>query len=488
MKKFKAVAILLALCLLLTCVLAGCHDKQRPELAKYNVPYDALIADSYKDYAAEVQLNVDDYPELSRQGLRLVTGYGEDYSFANEGMPNDDEVIRSSFDPDLGILVIINGLQLGIGRSKVVNMQSDSRLLEKEYFEDSTDIAYFADDPNSDQIYDLGKYWRDDNGYKSYNVFYFHWEMFADHYEKGGLMDTINAPFVIQEKVWSTDGGVQAAYNRNGKTYATEPGEAVNGSLAEWFAAEYMRMAQAVSRVYPNYGQTQHDVRFAGHSMGGTLTVASAALLNLLGDADMLQSGFVPNRLALMDSYLGDSSKTDYTIAWTGNKYIHPENSERCCNYIAALDMLVNKFGVAAEFICNEGFTVPFLCVEGITDTYYVDDLQGFDGANAELANKILELCPIVVVRPYFAAVSGFVAFDGHNPVREWYLSSILYAAPTVQGKTVPTARMSDSDVRALRGQYFVMVNERQTACETVRCDDDVFTLNRTERVEQTEQ
>ena len=445
------------------------HEKQ-PQLDKYEPSYDFLIADDYRDLASEVFLNTEEYPELERQGLRLVTGYGSaDYAIANEGRADDVEVIRQNFDPSKGILVMIHGLQMNSGRKRNTKMLSESRLGELERFGAETDIDYFRSDENSLQKYDLTKYWFD-NGY---NVFYFHWEMFADNYEGGGLADTVNSPAAVQERIWSRDTGVQAVYMRNGKTYMTEQNKAVNGSVAELLAAEYMRMAAAVKDVYPTYGAVKRDVRFAGHSMGGVLTVASCALLNLLQEDGQLDVGFAPSRLALMDSYLGISVKSDLTVSWSGKKYAAPKDTLSSCNYIPALDLLVNKFGVAAEFVCNEEFIVPFLM-----SAKYNESIRGFEGTNAPYANKILELCPIVVVRPYFCGVSLPVSAFGHNAVGEWYLSTILYAAPKADGRIVPTARMANEDVRAARDNLFVMSNERTANCETVRCDDDVFFLN----------
>lgn len=479
MKKKAFAIFILAICLVLSCALVACDPKVViPDPEVYEVSYDNLQADSYRDYASEVKLNVDKYPELERQGLRLVTGYSNNYyAVADEGRPDDVEVIRQSFDETKGILVIINGLQLNIGRNKNANMQSDSRLDELELFGKENDITYFTSDEKNEQTYDLAKYWRD-NGY---NVFYFHWEMFADYY-RGSLLDMAEAPPAIQERIWTQDTGVQATYVRGGKTYMTELGEAVNGSVAELFAAEYLRMATAVAEVYPGYASSNKDVRIAGHSMGGLLAVASSTLLNLLAGAGQLPIGMAPNRVALMDSYLGVSSHPEYKISWSNKDYIHPDGDESCCNYIAALDMLVNKFGVAAEFVCNEGFVVPFF-----TALNYNEDYGYFQNTCAKYANKILEFCPIVLVRPYFCAVSGEIMFNGHNAVREWYLSSLLYDAPVTKpaagSMTVPTAKMSDADVRAARGNYFVMCNDMKRACETVRCDDDYFVLNKTEQV-----
>lgn len=472
MKKTWKLNVLVALCI--ACVLAtlmifaACDGKNEDKpTEKDETFYDSLVAEEYRDYAAEVRLNTEEYPELARQGLRLVTGYDSaDYAVAKEGMPDDVEVIRENFDPEKGILVIINGLQAGNGRNGNANMRSDSRLGELELFGDENEIEYFTSDKDSRQTYDLAKYWMDN----CYNVFYFHWEMFADYYKSGGLWDTTSAPTAVQERVWTQDTGVQAVYQREGKTYMTEPNKAVNGSVAELLAADYMRMAAAVKEAFPTYGAGKNDVRFAGHSMGGLLTVASCTLLNLLGEAGKLESGFVPSRLALMDSYLGISNSPELTISWSGKQYVSSEDVPGNCNYVVALDMLINKFGVAAEFVCNEGFIVPFLMM-----AQFNEEKCTFEGMYAAYANRISELCPIVLVRPYFVGVKPSISANGHNPIREWYLSTILYDAPKADGRTVPTARMSNEDVRAAKGNFYMMSNARTPDCETVRCDDDTF-------------
>ncbi len=485
MRKVRIFAIAMLILALCACMLVACGGDRSKTLTIDHTSV-LLKADGQYDYISDVRLNTEKYPELERQGLRLITGYGDDYSTANEIVPDNSNAIEQYFKQDKGIMIIINGLQLGVGRYNNVNMQSDSRLAELERYGKDKDIDYFKNDSKSEQNYDLGKYWFD-NGY---NVFYFHWEMFADYYNKGSIADTGRGPGEVQERIWSTDTGVQAAYTRGGKTYMTEFGEAVNGSLAEWFAADYMRMAAAVSEVFPDYATSTHDIRIAGHSMGGVLTVAGGTLLHMLSDANKLPKAFVPNRFSLMDSYLAISSNPDLTVSWSGKKYYalpdDPDDSSDggYCNYIPALDLAVNTYGVAAEFVCNEGFLVPFKNMAGAYETHFDEDTKRFDGDYSDVANYILDLCPIILVRPYFSGLTtNSMAANGHNAVREWYLSTILYDAPKAGDVTVPTARMSDKDVRSLRGRFFVMNNERKNWCETVRPDDDDFSVDKSEIV-----
>ena len=429
-----------------------------------------LEADSYRNYADEIFLNTKDYPELSDLGLRLITGYDTSYRRGNETKADTAEAIRRHFDPNKGILVIVHGVNAGYGRDGTGNMRSDSRVAEINKYGRETEADYFKQDPNSLQTYDLAKYWHDGD----YNVFYFHWENFSDYYSGNSSFDVLNTPNHVQERIWSTDTGVQAVYRRDGQPAQTEPGTALNGSVAEWFVGEYIRMVRAVEEVYPEYAAKDKDIRVAGHSMGGVLTDAGVTLLKLVAEKGQVDMEMTPNRIAMLDSFIALVGG-NYNLAWTGKPYAKGIDG----NYLLALQLLVEVFDVAVEYYTNEGFTVPFLNINGLTDFVFSEEDGVFHGAMSERANRVLKYCPIIELSPYFVGVKNPIFTNGHNPVREWYFTSILYDAPkTSDGVTVPTARMSDEDIKALRGKFFEMKNAQESDCETVRCDDDTFILH----------
>ncbi len=87
-----------------------------------------------------------------------------------------------------------------------------------------------------------------------------------------------------------------------------------------------------------------------------------------------------------------------------------------------------------------------------------------------------------------------------HNGMREYALASLLYDAPTatMDGKTytVPTVKMSDEDIKSLRGYIFFQTHYEYDANgqvvmedgepvdsialdETIRCDDDHYVMTR---------
>lgn len=461
-KRILRVSVCVGLVLCLAAgALAGCGEKN--DRIKT-----ALDAKEYIDYASSVYINSERYPELAQQGLFMVTGFDEEnYKKAQQKEADAEGVIENNFDPEKGILVIINGLQIDFGRAYWASMCADSREAELNRFGSEGDVEYFKSDDKSDQIYDMSKYWFD-NGY---NVFYFHYEKFSDHINEKGATDALGAPFAVCDRIWTRDSGAQAVLSDN---TLTEPGAALNGySVAEYFAAEYLRAVGEVDRLFPSYKDAQKNIACAGHSMGGALTVAGNMLLNLLAESGAVNKGLIPDRLELMDSYVGIGGSGN--IAWSGNPYINGQSGD---TYVTALEQLTLEFGVAAVFYSNKMYMVPF---QGMTQ--WNGETHRFEMLAVEnytkLANRIIKVAPVVVIEPKFAAVGGSIPFTGHNAIREWVLSSILYDAPTVtdaDGNTfkVPTAAMTDDEVKAARGSFFDMTAARSV--ETVRCDDDVFT------------
>ncbi len=462
MKKY-VICVLIATLVLPFC-LSACREPELPVREPT-----ALDAEEYRNYAEEVFLNLDDFPSLARQGLRFTPEYVlEDGDYEEKECLPTAENLAASFDPNKGVVVLFNGLQVDDGRRRNVGMGSTCLTAERrEHKNDPTytadDIAYFqgADEETG---YDLGKLFYD-NGY---NVFTFHWEMFADYYG-GTFLDLVVTPNVVSKQIWSTENGVYAAYtDENGNSHSTSPVDAINGSVAEWFVAEYCRMTKALTSVFPSYQTANKDVRFVAHSMGGMLCVAGSTLLKLVADDGQLPLALTSNRIALLDSYTMDGK--DGTIAWSG----YPFCTEG--NYYTALHLLVEHYDTAVEFYINEGYTVPFFNVEGLGSLRFDTEQKAFVGTGSAYANEILSLCPVVLIRPYFQNVNvPTVWMDGHNPMREWYFFSLVYDAPTVDGFTVPTARMSDAEIKAQRGCYYEMVIADSSVPETVGCADDVF-------------
>ncbi len=117
--------------------------------------------------------------------------------------------------------------------------------------------------------------------------------------------------------------------------------------------------------------------------------------------------------------------------------------------------------------------------------------------------NRILAVAPFVVAKAYYLATLGDSPMAGtvcDTGIREPALASIFYDAPTatMDGKTytVPTVKMSDAEIKNLRGYIFFQTHYEydengQVAMEdgepvdsialdeTIRCDDDDYRMSR---------
>lgn len=203
-----------------------------------------------------------------------------------------------------------------------------------------------------------------------------------------------------------------------------------------------------------------------------------------------------------MDSYISvQTDDRNKTIAWSGEPYMFLKDAEgvedldtpsAVENYLCAIEGLALRYNVAIDYYVNNGWLIPFLSMTSF-DTELGRWVKTGPLDMAVTANRVMAVSTIVIIKPYFAGVRNMVNTAGHNPVREWVLSSYLYDAPTVtkDGVTyiVPTARMSNEDVIALRGTLYEMCHrnkegeflasgEKDTSSyktETVRCDDDGF-------------
>lgn len=511
MKKFAGTVM----CLLLLCSLAfgiyACDKPSRDNAAEVYQVNEEFLADDYHDYASEAHINTTDYPLLADQGLKIVTGYGEnDYSKYYEADASNEENIRNYFDPTKPTIIIIHGIQLNVGRDGIVGLQAENRRAEVSSsiynkYVDGGEIEYLAQDSNFNTGHELSKYWFDGGaGQAQHNVFYFHYERFADTIDSDEMVGTMDAPGLVTNYIWSAERGVKAVYYDEATAqYAeTAPGEALGGfSLAEFYAAEYLRAFGAVDKLYPEYKTSGKVIRTAAHSMGGVLNVAGNLLLQLLADEGKIDRGLLVSRMMQMDSFIGFDDNNTTDKLWSGKQYVktNDESGFRTAgeNYVSATEILALKYGVAVDSYLNTGFSVPFLTFIFVgwdnEQKQFVANTPTLDMAvkKAAQGNRLLKVSAMVVLEPYFARVVG-VMTEGHNPIREWVLSSYLYEAPTVVDDdgteyTVPTARMSNSDVIASRGTFYAMLTRKDNGefnefgvagsdnTETVRCDDDGF-------------
>jgi hypothetical protein len=168
---FTALVLIVALSISMVAC-APVEDTPQPD-TRYALQEELVLSNDL-DYRT-VTLNEGKYPVLSDQGLFLVTGYDEtDFNVALQVPADDEDGIRNHFDPTKPSIIIIHGLQMGVGRYGQVTMSAENREAEvrnkiyNKYVQDG-EIEYLQDS-RFDKIHDLTKYWYD-GGNGGRNVF-----------------------------------------------------------------------------------------------------------------------------------------------------------------------------------------------------------------------------------------------------------------------------------------------------------------------------
>ena len=520
----RTIALLLCFVLILSAVitLVACNKKNNDNTPEENKAYtfndyvsdmpaerwtaiqDTMMASTYRDYAETCDVN-SSYPQLAHLGLKLVVGHGDnptdkshnDWTDTKEVDADDETALRNNFDPTKPILILTHGIQIAEGRYIHAMMSSECRPAEIAAGIDENPSPYFAQAVGdyAGRI-DLSKYYTD-NGY---NVFYFHYENFADSLSDDGF--GMAAVSVVTNLIWSNV-NCKAVIKQGDQYVEISDGLTGQFSIAEYYVAEYIRAMNKICEIYPDYANAKKQIWSAAHSMGGVVNVASNFLLTQVADAGQISKNLLPCRLIQMDPYVGAG---DPVISWTQK---HAINNSACDAYATALEILSYKYDIATYLVCNDGFAVPCMFAFAL----WSDEDNCFTEPSGEISteisdfstciNRILAVAPFVVAKAYYPATLGESPMAGtvcHNGMREYALASIFYDAPTatMDGKTytVPTVKMSDAEIKSLRGYIFFQTHyeydengqvvmddgkpvDSIALDETIRCDDDHYVMTR---------
>ncbi|MGN0796271.1 MAG: hypothetical protein ACI4MT_04900 [Christensenellales bacterium] len=428
MKRYLNLVLIAAILISAVACLAACNSGETDEFALFKT-------DNFKDYAT-LDLNYEDFPTLDDearwQGLYFVKGYKtatEAYKLAytSDGVPREvpievaaegDEFLEgeNAFDPTKPSIIIIHGVQMGDGRQSNAYYWIENGI-EDDYSDVGGDLSKFF-------------YYAENNVYdKAWNVFYFHYEQFAD--AEGDGKDTAKMAAAVSKIVascWtmSEDGKgskiIEADYvdksNPGDGKWSEEA--AFNGSICEFFVAEYTRMMNSVTAKYPDYAANHEEIRFVAHSMGGVVTTSSVTLLTALADAGEMDVNLLPDRIALLDPYVGDYGNTDLNISWSGKPILNTRTA-----YVKGLKYYKKVKGGVVEFYVNStnGF-VPYTAGDNVNSLRYEKELQ--------------EICAYTVLYPYYRNVDPKTAAigTGHNAIREWYFYSYTCNPISVYNKS----------------------------------------------------
>lgn len=223
----------------------------------------------------------------------------------------------------------------------------------------------------------------------------------------------------------------------------TQDGDALGEySLAQFFAAEY---ARAMNMLPATMGDS--EIRIAGHSLGGIMSVSGLRVICALADDGQIIQKQVPTRLALLDTYIGflpsaEKAFVDKTVAWSEEPLVNNSGSKTYMSYIDYL----SKRGIAIELYVMEGTTVPRLSGDGSF-------------------LKLMDYAATVVI-PMGKVLKGNFTMIGyrHVAVASWYLLSFKGNVSDAQtGEILPSASAPASVIKANAGKTYIVTDDTQT-------------------------
>jgi len=420
MKKLLSVLGVLILSALLLS-LASC-DKEEGNDLKSNIFSD----NGYIDYAEEVFLDPEN-PEFNEMGL-FWTAWDDENDELIE-IPADSAAGAALVDPSKPTIFNVHGVLLD-GHLKQERFNLNKKFANPADFDLDTDFV------------SLPYLWLREG----YNVANFHYNRFASEWNPG----------FIEGKIWSVDNKDPASGELIGVRYRHENGSYSSGdisnySLAEHFAAEYIR---AMNLLPDTMGDK--EIRVEAHSMGGELTTAGLFLLTELSKADQLPEKQLPERYALLDSYFS------YTMQQTDGSTL----------YIGPKDLTIRWSG--KPLIDNHTGKTMLECLknmekDGIVLEYYTYKESLLRYGMMEIAEEFKTVSSYTILDPEYSGS------DKHNAIREWYMCSLLPGTlkdvtnGTASGEIAPSAAMPTEQLKNYKGKQFKMV----TGANTVLTDDD---------------
>lgn len=381
----------------------------------------------YIDYANEVFLDVETYPDLKEMGLYWSTW--DDSS---------EQVVLTDADTQKGADIVDTAKPTIIF---VHGMLIDGYYRQEQFYlnKGATDPSEFGLDTERVSLIQL---WL----LEGWNVGVFHYNRFAS--EAG--------PTPIEAKIWANDGpeGVRIQHEDASFSVVSEY------TVAEHFVAEYLR---AMNLLPESMGD--QEIRISAHSMGGELMTAGIFLLTEVASAGQLNYNKLPNRYSMLDPYFCVNltidgkdvymGPKDITIRWTG-KGLYKNNT--AYTLIECLkDISAN--GIALDYYAYKQSTLLVAMPEDIT-------------------TELRKLCAYVMINPSYASYGqGYsLIANGHNGVRDWYYCSIRgnmvkYEDENSPFRVAPSAKTPTSVILAQKGMAFKLIS----GYASVNANDDIF-------------
>lgn len=418
MKKFISFMLILAVSAILVSVFSSCGKDKTPETPENTV--------EMVDYADNVYLNTEKYSDLNDQGMHIVSWNTETKTLIET--KTDTEAAKLLYDSSKPTVIFVHGLLMDAGR-----YGHEMYILPNEMIAVG-EIS--AEDTASNGTVYCTKFWLDEG----WNVLTFQYNRFSD-------ADMVT----VEDRVYSAEDGL-SYMNAEGEVSSND---ASQYSIGQFFAAEYIRTVE-------NFNVAEDkEIRVACHSMGGVVTVNGSRILVALAEDGQIAQNLLPNRIALLDTYCGFISTFDVsfdTVSWSGESMEGKTKSGLYYEYVKA----VAGAGTTIELYVMENGVVPTASADGII-------------------LKVMDYTTTLIYSP--AMYTGFDYIGkGHNGVREWYMCSVSYGVPLIEGTTELgiSANTSIARLIELKGKIYMLSSDdlfidTHTETEATRDDYVVF-------------
>lgn len=478
------------------------------QIAEYTSKYlPKISANAYVDFASEIDIDLEEHPDLYDSGM-FWCYYDEEFGLVREVSMRDhdkvNELIRSKkIDGAKPTIIFIHGI--GVDTWQKYYAKDGTEIICAETYDAATNVL----DP-SDPIY--AEYVEADSGKvninliylkNGYNVINFSYKRFVDetaYTETVECSDGETRTFVYannltsEAKVYSTNGpaGMRYHYPNGGFSDGTidkatgevEVKQDVDFTMAEYFAAEYIRMYDYM--IDAGVFNVNSIIQSAGHSMGGVVNVMGNFLLTELVRVGQIPDYYLPDRIILEDSYLG--VYTDY-----GEDVPDFDDIEDDAKKVSLLTAkLIHLYGVdvhwTGEILDGCGSFGAYLCalyqistVYDIPCEYYVDmsplGFGGFSYASmpaSSVRHLVWSLCAVQMYPLKYSC-------NSHNAIREYRAAAIIEGLnpKTADGSTALFSTLSDDEIRAKKGVIYYMVSGNNTNYLT----DDVYEVRTIEQM-----
>ena len=457
---------------------------------------DTIVASEYRDYAT-LDADYDYHIYLRDQGMKLAY-YNPSNGIVEEVACRDHEAVsalvaQGVVSASKPTVIFIHGIQMESQGGPIYFFAEQDVLSSAD-----PDLqAYLAKNGSSDVVH-LNRLFLE----KGFNVFNFQYHRFADEpvmlfkeftLPNGEVLS--NVPFatnmLIENKVWSTEGVVGMRYRlpsgkfndgtnlagvvQAGAPTYNDPAYAIDFSIAEYFAAEWIRCLSYFKQIGVDLSQS--EVRFAGHSMGCEVTTAGTFLLTELVRVGQIDDSYLPDRVCLQDGYMGVyiSEKLDFDQFTSESSIADLANMATITVNIPVSwsGKTIARAGTSPLMAC----AIRSIARKDIAIEFYLDEYGMVVPPSGIIKTLFFRYCAVAYYNGSFGTKIGGMGTGTHNSVRSIYSGSIVDAVPVAvdaYGNVIGSAISASSTTQEIKdrmGHIYRMIE----GAETGRTNDDVF-------------